>query len=560
MGYFLSIYICLYLYSFLRYGKGTVTKLYDISYQSQAYIRNSAASEALMGDFSLLSDLYAKNLLVRSNMRLEEELKAIKEASPGKHKKSSKEEIKYSKGYREYMQQQRTLLGCSPFLYPDGYVVKIPLTSIEIHLPPGRVEDIILFLCHNHPLFSCFYFMDGSKLGAHGTRILYIGKDVSVFVLYQFSNMLLQHFDLVGHGLGTIINLFLITPSAVSVGLLLRYLYTCPFTEAVDFQRRYSRYQSVVLLLGRLAILPIMFIMSSCLIIACLFSSGRHVPLILVRYFIYVQFYGILLAIVKALLLSVDSYYYQLTLFGVFDILHIGRMFKERIMVDQLALDVDYAYRINTYIFGVIRVQKILNRVDAIKAKWIIDAGEHDIEMKGGIDEAVVQNPLTKVSTHRNTVAFDVDAIYGVSNNEKGGYMIDHSYIESVENPIYQSVNNNRQELLRLHQSAINSAIEDVSAADDDAALYLEYQNLQNQRDETIYDMAVGDDTIISFEEWKTMRKEFKQGTRGSFIKAFQVFEEREHLVAASSEQSASVKNTMQLHSIRAKNALARPK
>ena len=48
--------------------------------------------------------------------------------------------------------------------------------------------------------------MVGSKLGAHGTRILYIGKDVVVFVLYQFSNMLLQHCMLDGHGLDTLIS------------------------------------------------------------------------------------------------------------------------------------------------------------------------------------------------------------------------------------------------------------------------------------------------------------------------------------------------------------------
>ena len=127
-------------------------------------------------------------------------------------------------------------------------------------------------------------------------------------MLYQFTNMLLQYFMLDGLGLGVIINLFIITPSAVSIGLLLKYLYTCPFTETVEFQRKYAKYQSVVLFLGRLAILPIMVIMFGSLIIACLFSSNRHVPMILVNYFVYVQFYGVILAIVKKLLLFIDGY------------------------------------------------------------------------------------------------------------------------------------------------------------------------------------------------------------------------------------------------------------
>ena len=46
-------------------------------------------------------------------------------------------------------------------------------------------------------------------------------------------------------------------------------------------------------------------------------------------------------------------------------------------------------------------------------------------------------------------------------------------------------------------------------------------------------------------------------GTRGSFVKAFQVFEEREKVALDSLEASASVKNTLKLHSTKVKNILA---
>ena len=49
----------------------------------------------------------------------------------------------------------------------------------------------------------------------------------------------------------------------------------------------------------------------------------------------------------------------------------------------------------------------------------------------------------------------------------------------------------------------------------------------------------------------------FVTGTRGSFVKAFQVFEERE---LERFDQSASVMNTMKLHSNKVKNALASTK
>ena len=61
----------------------------------------------------------------------------------------------------------------------------------------------------------------------------------------------------------------------------------------------------------------------------------------------------------------------------------------------------------------------------------------------------------------------------------------------------------------------IKYATEDASAADDNAALYIEYQNLQRNDDDTVYAMRADDSEVLmmSFEEWKTTRKQFKQGT-----------------------------------------------
>ncbi len=46
-------------------------------------------------------------------------------------------------------------------------------------------------------------------------------------------------------------------------------------------------------------------------------------------------------------------------------------------------------------------------------------------------------------------------------------------------------------------------------------------------------------------------------GTRSSFVKAFQMFEEREKVTLDSLEASESVKNTLKLHSTKVKNILA---
>ncbi len=435
VGYFFGIFILLYLFSFTRSGISIARQLYDSSYQSYSKYCNGET------DIALLKDLQQKNLLVSKVMELEEEIKVIvgSRSTPKRDIQATDEsgsskfslygislsdkmlidtfetadEDKYSKGYREYMQQRRTLLGCAPLLYPNGYSVRVPFVD-PIELPPGRLEDFILYLCHNHPLFSCFYFMDGSKLGAHGNRILYIGKDIVVFVLYQFSNLVLQYYMLDGHGLGLMINILLITPSAVFVRLVLKYLYVCPFTETVEFQRKYAQYQWFIIFLGRASIVPIMFIMSSALIIACLFSSDRRIPLIIVNFFVFVQFYGIMLAIAKAMLLFVDGYYFRASLFGAIDVLSIGALYKERIMTEGLVADVDYAFRTYCLLNGCVVIEKILNKEDAIKAKWIDSTyAVADIEM--------TSSPAVEKPSMQQPAFADEDVSYNIYDVDDGG-------------------------------------------------------------------------------------------------------------------------------------------
>ncbi len=339
--------------------------------------------------------------------------------------------------------------------------------------------------------------------------------------------------------------------------------------------------------------------------------------MILINYFISVQFYGVLLAIAKAVLLFVDGYYYKLSLFGVLDVLCVGQLYKERILAEQLVVDVDYAYRIHTYFFGLVKVQKILNRDGAIKAKWITIRGDaaageaYDIEMKrvgsSNDDETVISvqmNPLIEDVTQRSSVVFSMDGIFGAGNHdddeEVGGYNNIYSSSSSnnssnvaTENPIHSLASmldtvslrpvTTRQESLQRQPSGsrINSETEAAAAVvEDDAALYLEYQNLQDNHDDALYDLNDDSDVAMSFEEWKSRRKQFKQGTRGSFLRyltrslthfttylltylltyskrAFQVFEEREQIVRDNLEASASVKNTMKLHSNKVKNVLS---
>ena len=81
----------------------------------------------------------------------------------------------------------------------------------------------------------------------------------------------------------------------------------------------------------------------------------------------------------------------------------------------------------------------------------------------------------------------------------------------TIENPIHSSAG--EAGTIVSNDERTNKHEEGVPTVDDDAALYLQYQALQNNHDESLYDMSNDDgETAMSFEEWKTSRKQFKQG------------------------------------------------
>ena len=88
----MSIYICLYLYSLLRYGKNTASKMYAASHQSEAYIKNNTvtSSTSNINKVLVLSELCTKNKLVQDKLTQEEiKMNIVKQGSI----KSTVEEI-----------------------------------------------------------------------------------------------------------------------------------------------------------------------------------------------------------------------------------------------------------------------------------------------------------------------------------------------------------------------------------------------------------------------------------------------------------------------------------
>ena len=158
-----------------------------------------------------------------------------------------------------------------------------------------------------------------------------------------------------------------------------------------------------------------------------------------------------------------------------------------------------------------------------------------DIEMndaKGGSAEDASEahlNPLTFIAVHsRNSATFSIDSIFGgASSNtddDAGGYDVySDTSIDSlvtIENPIHASAGN--AGTIVSNDKRTNTLVNEKSipTVDDDEAWYLEYQNLQNNHEQSMYDTSNDGETAMSFEDWKTSRKQFKQGTPCLYIHA----------------------------------------
>ncbi len=192
IAYFTAIYVFLYLFASTKYGVQTVKSLYDSSYHSALYqdCILSATNQNVADD--AIQYLYISNQKIQEKMSLKT-LKISKNNTWFNFCLTDNDSL-YSNGYITYVCEKRCLLGCKPLLYPNGF------KFLTIVIPPGRLEDWLLYVCNNHSFFSCFYYVDGHQLGAHGTKLMMICKDIVVFVLSQC--------------------LFIITPASISIGML----------------------------------------------------------------------------------------------------------------------------------------------------------------------------------------------------------------------------------------------------------------------------------------------------------------------------------------------------
>ena len=106
------------------------------------------------------------------------------------------------------------------------------------------------------------------------------------------------------------------------------------------------------------------------LILACLFSNSRQIPLTIARFAANVQIYSVLLQLVQAILAFKDNTYFGLSVFKL-RLISIGDLYCKSIVSEGLVKGKDFDPRVRSYLGDLVVITRILNREDAIRAVMI---------------------------------------------------------------------------------------------------------------------------------------------------------------------------------------------
>ena len=410
IAYFAGLYVIIYLFKRSKYGAKTVHSLYESAYESGFYKQYSENIVPSKGNVLAINDVILRNKELSSLIDNEA-------TSDGANRISTvdnivrltytkeKEIIPFTKckSYMVYCSQYRHILGCKPVIFPSGLTLNFYFFTVSF--PPGHFENFTLFLCLNHQFFNAIYFIDPTgRFGSRGRILVYVVKESCIFVLAQFLTALTEYYSVDNFQyIHPFINIFIITPISIFVGFILINLYTAPCVETDLYFNRTSSSKRVIIFLSRSFIVPVIILLTGSLVLACLFTSGSRVPLILFDFFITVQLTSILIQIIKYFGEFTDNYTCQIRLFGK-PIWYIGSIFVEHIVGENLKLNVDYFVSEHFY-FG-FHITTILCRKDAIRKGLVTDT-------------TVCSNPIVSLEESNHNSALSKSVVNAAVTNQE---------------------------------------------------------------------------------------------------------------------------------------------
>jgi hypothetical protein len=588
LAYFLCIYVSLYLVCYSRLGKSLAARLYQSAYDSSTFSKCTNELEPVPENSEIsciLQEIYENNKRVHGTVLLEreisklksknEELSRVRESSETGDISHASTKLslyssmnrrlvgmmmtnkeKFSAAFQVYITQNRTLLGSSGILFPNGYSVR--LCGRTYTFPVGMMENLLLFVCINHALFNCFYYVKGSKLGRHGTKLVYICREIMVFVLSQFVGLVTQYIGATGTGTTIFINSFIVVPLAQSIGSFLVTLYTCPCTESVEFQSKYTRLHGYVLLLGRLALLPILFVIFISLIVACIFSTATKIGLIIAKYAVNVQILGVVQLLVTRALSFVDNYYFEVSICR-YKVVSVGGMYLERIVLHRLKANTDFTAQKAQYLCALVTIVTII-----AESKAASDDPKHvAIEMNttqsalhssyddGCISEACAEDcPDDKNSGADYGVAHaeesdladeevSYDCIYSTTDPSSPSDEIQYCDMAAIRTSLMELNSRKSEDTKDSNHPRVSTnsvlAVEPAASmkrgmGSNDSKIDVDNMTLAELVKQYKKEKAhMADDEVDDqlFEEWKMRkRKQFKEGTRSSFVAAYNLYED----------------------------------
>jgi hypothetical protein len=427
-AYFLACFIILMFVDFSRIGKSAAKRLHASAYASNTHVPNESFLELHEEEVASKVDRdnkSRKNVFYKlrkkdykiSKLQLEEAkfrtLSAVCSSISSNKATISLKLIQsnrlaaksdgYSEGFYAYIDQRRTYLGCEALFYPDGRVSYLCLPSVT--LERSVMEDFLLFLCNNHSVLNCVFACDGSPVDRTGNRLIYITQNCIAFFLSAISGSV---FNFVGltNSMNIVFDLIVVTPATIAIAKLMKLFYTCPIGFSVEYQVANPCVVLMVKWLGKLAVLPIVSLIVALLVLAAIFTRGRHTGIIVINFFVQVQLYGFFLELVLTMLMFMSTFYMRSTIdlsFTSIVLFEVGRRYTELIYINKLVEGKDYHYRCY-YLFCFLRIECIYRFDDAIKKGLVKeeDRIQDDVEMT--VSSALHQRRVSSGAATRATM------------------------------------------------------------------------------------------------------------------------------------------------------------
>jgi hypothetical protein len=546
VAYFIACFIILVVADYLRLGKAEVKQLYDSAYSSSVFIPSSSRGDLPSGPEGETSkhDRVMRNMVLNKLKSMDKQLiytiedeKRFVDLSEQSGRVTRDKSIAkgntYSAGFHVYIDQRRAYLGCKPLWYPGGQVTACRSTWT---LQESAVEDFVLYECNNHSVLSCVLSCDGAQVDRTGKRLIYIAQNAIAFCFNAISGSAFNYFGFSSRA-NILFEFFVTVPATIAIAKVMRLLYVCPIGFSVEYQVVRPRLVACLRSLGKLAIVPIITGIGGLLVTSAVFSRGYNIYIIVIYFFLEVQVYSFFLEFLLGSLLMFPSQYYRINIdlyVKQVVVLEVGRRFVELLHHQGLVTEgKDYYLRSRRFLFFFL-IDYICLYNEAVK--------------KGYVRDPSVVVEMQSTSIMHDGVSVDEEdplALFDVYNANRINTDVINPMFERAN--LFKSNDKNgemRAGMARMRQDTPVSA---------DVELYKIYE------EDSVRNIGMGDDisseaydfteNVLSFEDWKVNRKKFKEGTRGSFVKAFQVFED---LYNSNSGEGSSIpssfSNTVHLH------------